>query len=80
MPDSHLTTTVIWKRALPEAGGHTLFFHAPRFGKSGVFLESSAVPEFDGEAAEVEYERAGCGRIRVIRIIQVTKAYRCTSA
>jgi hypothetical protein len=76
MPIDHLqprlpVTVVKRKRALPNAGAHTLFFHAPGFGKSGVFFQPQEVPAFDGEEAEFEYERKG-GRVRLLRLVRVT--------
>jgi hypothetical protein len=66
-----LTTLVRRKRALPNAGAHTLFFHAPKFGKSGIFLDPSEVPDFDGEEAEFEYEKVQ-GTIKLTRLVRVT--------
>lgn len=70
---SPATTRVQRMRAREEAGRHTLFFKAPGFGKSGLFLRPEEVPEFDGEEAVFEYERAGRGRIRLLRLVEVTK-------
>jgi hypothetical protein len=70
-PSARPTTLVRRKCALPDAGGHTLFFHAPTFGKSGVFFDVDAVPAFEGREAEFEYERSG-GRVRLIRLVRVT--------
>ena len=67
-----LTTIVQRRRALPNAGGHTLFFKLPAFGKSGRFLRPHQVPEFDGEEAEFEYERVA-GQIYLTRLVRVTK-------
>ena len=66
------TTTVKRMTALPDAGGRTLFFHLPRFGKSGVFLRPEEVPAFDGKEAEFEYEKIA-GRVRLLRLVRVTK-------
>ena len=67
------TTVIRRQRTLPNAGGRTLHFHAPGFGKSGLFLRPEEVPEFDGEEAVFEFERAGRGRIRLLRLVEVTK-------
>jgi hypothetical protein len=65
-----LRTIVNRKRMLPQDGGGTLFFHAPGFGKSGVFFEPGDVPQFDGEAAEFEYTRIR-GKIVLGRLVRV---------
>ncbi len=67
------TTTIKRARALPNAGSYTLYFHAPKFGKSGLFLRPGEVPEFDGEEAIFEYEKAGRGRIRLLRLVEVIR-------
>jgi hypothetical protein len=72
-PKRTSTTRVQRMRARENAGRHTLFFKAPGFGKSGLFLRPEDVPEFDGEEAIFEYEKAGRGRIRLLRLVEVTK-------
>jgi hypothetical protein len=72
-PKLTLKTVVKRMRALPNAGGHTLFFKAEQFGKSGAFFRVQDMPEeFEGEEAEFEYERSG-GRIFLKRLVRVTK-------
>ena len=56
-------------RALPNAGGHTLYFHYQQ-GKSGRFLRPPQVPEFDGDVAWFEIEIVR-GKVRIVR--QVTE-------
>jgi hypothetical protein len=72
-PKTPSTTTIRRARNRPENGGGTLYFHAPKFGKSGVFLSPADVPEFDGEEAIFEYERAGRGKIRLLRLVEITR-------
>ena len=57
-------------RALPNAGGHTLYFHY-RHGKSGRFLRPGQVPEFDGDVAWFEIETVG-GKVRILRRVTAT--------
>ncbi|HTK35538.1 MAG TPA: hypothetical protein VL358_09665 [Caulobacteraceae bacterium] len=59
-------------RALENAGGHTLFFKLPAFGKLGRFLSPDQVPEFEGEEAEFEYDKVA-GQIFLTRLVRVTK-------
>jgi hypothetical protein len=67
-----LTTRVQRMRALPNIGGHTLFFKLHGFGKSGRFLRPGQVPEFEGEEALFEYEKKA-GQIVLTRLVRVTK-------
>ena len=72
-PKPTLTAIVKRMRALPNAGGHTLFFKADKFGKSGAFFRPQELPEeFEGDEAEFEYKRAG-GRVYLTRLVRVTK-------
>lgn len=62
-PEHHLPRTrVERRRALPDAGGHTLFFWctvSPGRGSRalGSKLDLWEVPDFEGEAATFEYEK-----------------------
>ena len=56
------TTRVSRRRALPEAGGHTMFFwctvsHGRGSRAAGSLLELHQVPDFEGEEAVFEYEK-----------------------
>lgn len=56
------------KRAHAHEGGETLFFWLEGVGKSGRLVQTSQVPDFDGEEATVEFEIKG-GSVSILRLI-----------
>lgn len=60
---------LVRQRALPNAGGHTLFFQTEGGGRRRppAFFRPGEVPEFEGESAWFEIEKLRGGRRRVVR-------------
>jgi hypothetical protein len=67
------TTTIKRARALPNAGSYTSISTPPSSANPGLFLRPHEVPEFDGEVAVFEYEKAGRGCIRLLRLVEVIR-------
>jgi len=58
-------------RALPDAGGHTLFFKVHDLSKQGRFLDPDALPaEFGGDEGWFEVEGFRKGALRVLRQVE----------
>jgi hypothetical protein len=68
------TLKLIRSKALPEAGGHTLFFHTEGADRRHPpqFFQPHEVPEFEGVEAWFECEKRG-GRWRILRPAQPSK-------